>query len=125
MSIVINGEEKVIRELTNDDFFNFCDLLDRVDFNVDSIQKLVSDSKGKSKGDIQMKVGIKVMFDIVKQLGRARKEANVFLGSLVGLTEEEFAKAKFKDTINLVQELAKQEGFGDFLQQASAFKQGN
>jgi hypothetical protein len=94
-----------IRELVFDDVYIAAEILKSIEIDLTKVDMSSSDPKA---------VGVNVIKHIVGNSGTAKVEINNFLGSLFGITGEEFGKLKIKQSINCIKQIKELEGLSDF-----------
>lgn len=120
MAITIKGKEYVVRDLTNDDLFNFLEITDKIDvsFIDDLVKNIKKPKKGEELIDVQKVLGAKTAFLLLRQLHKAKHETYNFLGGLIDMPPHEFAKVSPQDTFKVINEVLKKEGAVNFFSSA-------
>lgn len=110
----------MIRKLITADLFRMSRIIRKMDIKKD-IEGLARDTSGlndtaKKKAEQQLKIDFAMLF--VENIGNAEQECYQFLADLSGKKPEEIEKQPPEDTMNMLDELFKQQGFGSFFSTA-------
>lgn len=98
-------KELKIRQLVFDDVYAAAEILKSIKIDMTDVDMNESDSKV---------LGINVIKNIIGNAGTAKAEINNFLGSLFGITGEEFGKLSFSQSVKCIKQVKELEGLGDF-----------
>lgn len=118
---------KIVKDFDLDCVFLMSEILDKMDLGVDAdniIKKTklakIENSKdaGKLGKEIIIGVGVELGAKMVRNLYKAKKEVKQLISDLTGEPIEVVNRMNVKDITEFFNELAKHEGFGDFLSQA-------
>lgn len=90
-----------MRQLTTNDVFKMSRILKKININLDS--------KGTDE-----EIGMKLLMQIAENAYLAQNEINEFLGSLTGITGEEFGNLPLKESTAIMNEFKKLDGINDF-----------
>jgi len=90
-----------MRQLTTNDVFKMSRILKKININLDS-------------NGTDEEVGIKLLMQIAENAYLAQNEINEFLGSLNGMTGEEFGNLPIKESLAVMNEFKKLDGIVDF-----------
>lgn len=118
------SKELKVRKLSWGDTFKLSKILKKMNLKIDAseIAKNIDPEDLKTGTMSLEKAGLQAMIPIFLQalenLHQAEPEVNEFLGSLVGITGEEFGKLPIEDGIAVIGQLAGQKGVSDFLKSA-------
>ena len=90
-----------MRQLTTNDVFKMSRILKKLNINLDS--------KGTDE-----EIGMKLLVQIAENAYLAQNEINEFLGSLTGMTGEEFGNLPIKESMEIMNEFKQLDGIVDF-----------
>lgn len=114
-------KEKLLkRNLKTKDLFSFTRIIKKMNMKKE-LREIVKDVTGKTdKEKKQALLGLRadLMLLFVENIGNAEQEIYRFLGDLSDKEAQVIADQPPKDTIQMVEELFSEEGFGDFLSSA-------
>lgn len=105
-----------MRDLTFNDVFAFSKILKKTNIKKDM------NIKGKST---QAEIGAEMIITFLENMDLAKKEINDFMGSLNGMTGEDFAKLPLVEALALFEEFKNQPGISDFFNSASRLTNTN
>lgn len=110
----------MIRKLITSDLFKMSRIIKKMGIKKD-IENLARDTSGlsdaaKKKAEQQLEIDLAMLF--VENIGNAEQECYKFLADLSGKKPEEIEKQPPEDTLNMLDELFQQEGFGSFFSTA-------
>lgn len=117
----------IIKDFDLQDVFLISEIIDKMglEADVEKIAKTIQTSKIESKGDaaalgkeIAVGIGIDLVTKIIRNLFKAQKEVIKLISNLTGLADAEVGKFGLRKIKEFFTELAKHEGFQDFLSQA-------
>lgn len=122
----------ITKDFDLDDVFLISEIIDKMglEADVEKITKTIRVSKLENKKDattlgkeVAVGLGIDLVTKMLKGLYKAKKEIKQLISNMTGLNEEEVSKFGFGKMKEFFTELAKHEGFADFLSQAEATEQ--
>jgi len=99
-------KELVIREIIFDDIYEFLKIIEDVKINL----AISTDDQGKNK----FAIGVEFIKLIIANFYTAREKTDKFLGSLVGLSGEEFGKLPLKKSAPVLSAFIKEAKEADF-----------
>jgi len=98
----------MIRELETNDIFEMSNILSKMGLKINATEEKT-----------QKQIGAEFILSIFSSLHLARTDINNFMGSMVGITGEEFGKLPLKESAKIIQEFKKIPDLLSFLKQAS------
>lgn len=114
-------KEKLLkRGLKTKDLFSIIRIIKKMNMKGE-IKKLVTDITGKTEKEKKVAMqGLKadLMMLFIENITNAEQEIYKFLGSLSDKTPQEIEDQELEDTLEMIEELFKQEKFKDFLSSA-------
>lgn len=102
-----------MREIITDDLYNVSEILDKLNIEFPSIK----DVKGLTRTEIDVltkQQGIDFVMLIMKKLYKAKKEVNVFIASIMEISEQEASKLKIKELKQIFEQLKNNEDLKSF-----------
>ena len=118
---------KIVKDFDLECVFLMSEILDKMDLGIDAdniikktkLAKLeTTKDAGKLGKEIIIGVGVELGAKMVRNLYKAKNEVKQLICDLTGESIETVNKMNVKDITEFFGELAKHEGFGDFLSQA-------
>ena len=101
-----------MRQLITNDLYRMSRILKKLSIKASDL-KIDNESK-----DFDQELMVELMLKIAENLHMAQDEINDFIGSLCGMTGEEFGALPFKQSMELVKEFKTLEGVTDFFERA-------
>ena len=118
---------KIVKDFDLECVFLMSEILDKMDLGIDA-DNIIKKTKlaklentkdaGKLGKEIIIGVGVELGAKMVRNLYKAKNEVKQLICDLTGESIETVNKMNVKDITEFFSELAKHEGFGDFLSQA-------
>jgi len=99
-----------MKTLTFNDVFAFSKILKKTNL------KRELELNGKTT---QAEVGAEMVITFLENLDQAKNEVNDFMGSLTGMTGDEFSKLPIVEALTYFEEFKNQPGIADFFKSAS------
>lgn len=96
-----------MRKLEGDDLFKVSEILDKMNFSLDTLME-------GEKPKTQNEAGLAIISFIIRKLHLAKNELQALLADLTGKSIDEVKKQSPKELIAQIKELASQEGMSDF-----------
>lgn len=91
-----------IRPLITDDMYILSEILDKMEIDLDV------------KGEEAREVGLKLIYNMVRKVYKARKEVTLFLAQISGRSVQEISELPMGQTIDLFKQALSQDGLIDF-----------
>ncbi|MCH3962692.1 MAG: hypothetical protein LKE46_00220 [Clostridium sp.] len=113
-------EKLLTRGLKTKDLFSFTRIIKKMNIKPE-LKKLVKDVTGKTEEEkkaMQRDLKVDIMFTFIESIGNADQEIYKFLGDLADKKPKEIEDQPPQDTMQMVEELFNEDGFGDFLSSA-------
>lgn len=107
-----------MRSLQTSDIFKVSKILKKMNLKGEIksiINKSDSPKNEQQKEEISMSIGAEISILALENMHMAEKECNEFLGSLVGLTAEEFSKLEIDKTAEVIELLTQNPSIPAFL----------
>lgn len=104
------------RELYFEDTFTLSEILEKMDFQAD-LNKLFDDAK--KQPDAQGYLGAQLILTLGKKWHRAKDEIIRFISDITDEPIDKVKKLKFKEIIELIKELFKDEELQDFIKRVA------
>jgi len=98
----------MIRELETNDIYAMSNILEKMNLKINATEEKT-----------QKQVGAEFILMVFTSLHLAKDEVNNFMGSLAGMTGEEFGKLPLKKSFEIIQEFKKIPDLLSFFKQAS------
>lgn len=95
-----------MRELVFDDVYKMAEILKSIKIDVSDEELANSDNS--------MVRGVTIFKNVIGNSSTAKKEINEFLGSLFGISGDEFGKLPFIQSMKCIKQFKEIEGFEDF-----------
>jgi hypothetical protein len=102
--------EYKLRELKTSDIFKMSRILQKLDMKIDF------------KGKEQEQLGGEFIMAVIGNIYRAEDEISEFIGSLSGITADEFNEQPIADTIEMIKKVFALKGISGFFKQAGQLK---
>lgn len=109
-----------MRSLQTSDLFSLTRIIKKMDIKNDikALSKDITALSDEEKLKAKDSFNIDLMLLFIENIGNAEKEVYKFLASLSGKTEDEIAKQKITETIEMLEAIFDDEQFGDFFDTA-------
>ena len=110
-----------MRQLITSDLFTLSRILKKMGVR-NAVASLAKDTSGMSKDEkaaAEQNLSVQIPLIFIENMGNAEKECYKFLASLTGKTPDEIEHPPAGNTLDMVNELFAQEGFGSFLSTAA------
>lgn len=102
-----------MKDLTNEHFYLISEIADKMEIQLPEYPE----TKGKEEAELeklQKKYGLELLTILLKKAYKAREPINQLLADLTDSTVDEIKNKPIKETVKLITELFKKEGFMDF-----------
>lgn len=108
-----------MRSLIMNDVYAMSRILKKIDIKVDANDKNNIDGKTIVSEKTQEQVGVDLILKIAENIHLAQNEVNKFIGDLIGISGDEFAKLPLSDGLKYVEEFKNLPGIESFFKSAS------
>jgi hypothetical protein len=99
-----------MRPLKTNDIFPMSKIIKKMNLKLDKVS---------FKDKTQEQAGVEILLMAAENLHLAQEEVNSFLGSLVGITGQDFGELPIEDSLSIIQQFREQKGLSSFFNLAA------